>query len=282
MFRNRFVFFSSALVAASFILLFSVGCRQREEPAVRYFPEDEQSTYLTASTRLELTDDGRELVWTVHSQFDRRPFLLQSFSLLYKNDRLFAMLNYWDQNINRFSQIKSFRAETGFYQALSIHHAELHKNESIFGKDKISKDTLLVDTGGKKPTKVPDPDNAQEKKVMNHYLDHITRERTRILRTAKTKYHLDLSHYRIMPLTELSDSYNDLHPFFNEKTARKIVSQLWEGLYSIYLSGIQVTPDRNEPAAGSSMPILLISGDHMLIIVETRSGHLALLRQNFS
>ncbi|RYL91605.1 hypothetical protein EWI07_10920 [Sporolactobacillus sp. THM7-4] len=249
--------------------------------SITYFPEDMNSHYTTASTRLYLSPDGNMLNWLVRSRISHRSYLRQDFSLLYKNNRLFTMINYWRRGEVELFQKKVFKTEPGYFQSLSLHHSELHYGETILGKDASSEDHLIVQGQQEHFTSFKTAESLEEKEWLDQYNDKIADERSGVIRKAVAAYGIRLSDYQVFSLADLVTAPGRVLSSFNKKTARRITSQLWEGIYKTFLRGIQTSSGRVESAQGSRMPILLVAGDHLLIIIETEDHQIALLKQSF-
>lgn len=250
-------------------------------PSITYFPEDGGVRYLTAATGLESAPEAGLLNWTVQSETDRRAYLLQDFSLLYKNNRLIAIINHWKRNETSLWERKQQAASPGLFQSLSVHEAEIHSYDHIYGKVELSEDQLFIEKSGGHFISFVTAKTEQELHLADQYRYQIAFAHAELLRKASEKYGFNPADYRIFPLSGLtSASVGTLFPFDPIK-ARRITGQLWEGIYKTFLRGIETSQGQYEPATGSSMPLLLISQNDLLIIIETSRNHIALLKQTF-
>jgi hypothetical protein len=280
---NRNTLFPSliAIGTAIFVLLILPVLLQ-VQPSITYFPEHARLRYIAAETKLRAIPQDKLLKWSVSSQTVEKNDLMQDFSLLYRNNRLVSIINYWQKNVRELSATKEMPLSSGHYVGLTVHQAELHIGQSIYGKEILSQDFLIVTPKNGTFSAFREPTTSEQVNLISRYTQETEAERTTLLRNASKKYGFQLSDYRVVPLDELTaESFQHIFPF-GEKKAERITGQLWEGLYKTYVKGIQLTPEQGEPAFGSSMPLLLIAPDHMLIVIETARQQIVLLRQNFS
>ncbi|MCI1858392.1 MAG: hypothetical protein LKI80_09550 [Sporolactobacillus sp.] len=262
------------------VFLFAEGpLSLHEKPAVTYFPESSAIIYHQRQTQLDLDPQTGQMSWRVQSDVNRPVFLLQNFSLLYRNNRLIAVINDWRSQAASLAETKGLTSRPGFYQALSVHHAEEHHDDQPFGKEAVSGDRLFIGQNQEGWFAFRKPKTDEEARWKGQSLAHIASERSQIIKQARTRFAVDPSHYRLIPLSELSDATIPIVFPFGEANARRIVAQLWEGIYKTVVRGIQITPDERRSAIGSSMPILLIGQDHLLVIIRAGDGHLSLLKQ---
>ncbi|GGL61416.1 hypothetical protein [Sporolactobacillus putidus] len=251
-------------------------------PSITFFPENGGVHYQAAATGLELDPATGTINWTVGSEIDHRAYLMQDFSLLYKNNRLIAMINHWERNATTLWQKKQFQASPGCYQSLSVHEAEIHSGGRIYGKTELSEDQLFIGWDQAHFVSFKAAASKKETELSSQYKNRIAFTRAELLRKASKKYGFNPGAYQIFPLFELTpSSVRTLFPFNRDK-AWRITVQLWEGIYKTFLQGIETSSGRYEPAVGSSMPLLLIAGDHLLIVIETSRGDVVLLKQVFN
>lgn len=280
---NRNVLFPSLIAAgAAIFVLLILPFFLQVQPSITYFPEHARLHYTAAETKLSAIPQDKLLKWSVSSQTVEKNDLMQDFSLLFRNNRLVSIINHWQKNVSELSATKEMPLSSGYYVGLTVHQAELHIGQSIYGKEILSQDFLIVTPKNGSYSAFREPTTSEQVKQISHYAQKTEAERSALLRKASEKYGFQLTDYRVVPLDELTaESFQRIFPF-GEKKAERITGQLWEGIYKTYVKGIQLTPEQGEPALGSSMPLLLIAPDHMLIVIETAEQQILLLRQNFS
>ncbi|MCO7176511.1 hypothetical protein ACFP7A_13555 [Sporolactobacillus kofuensis] len=251
-------------------------------PSITYFPAHERLHYLYAKTNLSINNDDQTFKWVVASQTAEKNNLMQDFSLLYRDNRLVSVNNNWQKNVAQLYSEKFLPLSPGHYISLTVHQAELHIGESIYGKEVLSQDYLFVTRKNGAFTGFREPITTQQATLLSTTSLKTEMARAALLHKASQQYGIQLDHYHIVPLDALtSKSITRLFPF-DEKKAERITGQLWEGLYKAYIRGIQITSEQGQPGIGSSMPLLLIASDHMLIIIENADHQIVLLKQNFS
>jgi hypothetical protein len=281
--RTKKVQFLTLLIAAVTIFtLFIFPHLLMDRPTITYFPENPRIRYVKAETNLNIQPEDKIMRLHVSSQTNETNDLMQDFSLLYRNNRLVSILNRWQKNTRQLSSSKELELSSGFYTALSVHQAERHIDQSIYGKEQLSQDFLMVVPSNGSFRAFREPKSTVEANQLSNYTRELDTSRRELLRKAAERYEFRLSDYRVVPLDALTgESVSRIFPF-EEKKSERITGQLWEGLYKNYVRGIQLTQGQHVQALGSTMPLLLIAQDHMLIIIETATRQIVLLRQNFS
>jgi hypothetical protein len=270
------------IAAVTIFTLFIFPSLLMDRPTITYFPENPRIRYVKAETNLNIRPEGQIMSLHVSSQTNETNDLMQDFSLLYRNNRLVSILNHWQKNTRQLSSSKELELSSGFYSALSVHQAERHIDQSIYGKEQLSQDFLMVVPSNGSLHAFREPKSTVEANQLSSYTRELDTDRRELLRKAAEQYGFRLSDYRVVPLDALTgESVSRIFPF-EEKKSERITGQLWEGLYKNYVRGIQLTQGQRVQALGSTMPLLLIAQDHMLIIIETATHQIILLRQNFS
>ncbi|TGA99611.1 hypothetical protein E4665_04640 [Sporolactobacillus shoreae] len=281
---RRRIIYILILTIISFAAVFLLQTKSAffgSRPVITYFPDNGSIIYKKAWTRLNPGNRNKQLEWTVHSEINRPAYFMQDFSLLYANGRLIATINYWKRNERSLSESRQLNALPGFYQSLSVHQAEVHVNDQIFGKEVLSSDQLYLWKNGGKLAAFKEARTAAEEEITASYQDRLVKSQSDLLKRTASKYGFNLNGYRIVPLNELTESsFNQIFPFSREK-AMRITGQLWEGIYKAVVNGLQTPQGTFEAAAGSRIPVLLIGEDHLLIVIETADKQIILLKQLF-
>jgi hypothetical protein len=246
-----------------------LGSRQ----AITWFPDNKQIIFTKAETRLNAVPQSRQMNWAVDSELREKVYLVQQFSMLYQNNRLIGTINHWKRNEQSLTDLRTLTAVPGFYQSLTVHQGELHSDEKIFGKEILSEDQLFLYQEGAVLQAVSRPTGS--------YLKQLNEQQKHLISQAQKQYHFLTDNYRVLPLSELTEKNMDqLFPFGADK-AQRIAGRLWEGIYRMMVRGIETPQGFTIPAAGSSMPILLVGNDHLLVIIEAADHQIALLKQQF-
>lgn len=282
MLSKRILLLCSAVTCL--ILLFLAAPRLpflKTRPAITYFPENGNITYKRANTLLQLSGRTGNLEWRVQSEINRRVYLMQDYSLLYRNNRLIAMINHWESGTHALLETRKLPYQPGYYESMTAHQAEVHQDEHIYGRIKLSGDQLYIRKISGHIESFKMPGNGEQKQAADLYQKEISREQMRIVEKAAEEYGIARSAYRIVPLSALDETSADDLFSFALPQARRITGQLWEGLYKALTAGIQTPDGQVHPSGGSSMPMLFIGADHLLVAIETSSGKMALLKQSY-
>ena len=272
------------MLAAIFIILYFSDTHQVEETII-YFPIDSSLQFEHASTHLVAKETGKgaySLTWKVHSSLDQTAYLRQDVSLLYKNGKLEATLKNWKQNRQELSQSDKFKEkESGRYDAITFHYAELHPSDTIFtSAQQLSKDKLYA-------ISTPDFQSfhnplSEEQKEWKHVLDSVTKNITQnSLQKAKEHFHIDPDQYKMISLTDLPTRKNQWLSSFPSFQREEIVGKLWEGLYKNYVISIKKEDGTTLSPQGSTIPLLLVAKDkrEVLVLFSSKDGTPYLLRQ---
>lgn len=280
--KKRTFFFILVLACLFAIFLFYFEKNQHLQESITYFPDDSALHYQSAETTLSMAArPAVKLSWQVESAVNKKVYLRQDLSLLYRNNRLYAIMNHWQTRTALLSQKKQFSPAAGLYEALSIHHAERHRNDLILGKDKLSSDAIIIENSAGEWSAFKKPGSEEQSQRQKIYTERMRQERQTILKRAASIYHLDLSRFHKMALIDLPLG-NEPIAGFDQKTTHRVISQLWEGLYKNMVFGIRMGPHETINPVNSAMPLLLIDKKQrqLFVIIETSGGKIAMLRQS--
>ncbi|MFT8710007.1 MAG: hypothetical protein ABF586_02185 [Sporolactobacillus sp.] len=253
-----------------------------EQPAITYFPESHAPLFKYYKTRLRLEMRTSKLDWTTCSSLLRPVYLLQNFSLLYHNNRLIEVSNAWKNGAKQLTKQKIMDADSGYFQAMTIHQAEIHQQETIYGKETVSSAQLFIRTKQPHFHAFDRPVTTDDKRFAAATIFHLNQQQHVLLEQAAKQYNLPIARYKLLTLADLADTpAEDVFPG-HPRDAERISGQLWEGLYKTVINGFQMGENQYEPAIGSTLPILLIGSDDLFIVTEAASGHIVVLKQQFS
>lgn len=264
--------------------------KQIAKESITYFPIDPTVSFPKANTSLTFSKkrfDEYSILWQSNSSINKQAYLRQDMSLLYANGKLKSTMGEWKQNTLELSEEKTVvERESNFLQAITFHYAEIHDtNARIFSSQKISADNLYVVNSKfeNTPLSFHTPNNLVEKdwattmdKEALDYVDYSFRQGLK-------KFHISADQYDTkLLLTELP-KYNDTPlPLFSKEQSAKIIGQLTEGLYKNYFLGIIKEDGTIVDPIGSSVPVLLINENHLLVLFTTEDGEPIVLRQQIS
>lgn len=263
---------------------------QIAKESITYFPIDPTVSFPKAETSIQLQKqryDEYSIEWETTSNLNKRAYLRQNMSLLYANGKLVSKMGEWKQNTMELSEKKTVvEKESKKFEAISFHYAEIHdKQEHIFSSQKITNDFLYVVNSKynnqAKAFRIPeDQDETEWKKL----LDSETKEYISYYFNQSIKNNqLSLEQYPLQLLLTDFQKFNE-EPLkgFTKKQTAKIIGQLMEGLYKNYFLGIRTANGDIIDPIGSTVPIILISKDHLLVEFTTQDGESIILRQQIS
>ncbi|MFJ7937006.1 hypothetical protein ACIQYG_00560 [Peribacillus sp. NPDC096622] len=267
-----------------FVILYLSNHKQTEETII-FFPIDSSLHFEHASTHLTPKGTGDStytITWRVDSKLDQPAYLRQDVSLLYKNGKLAGALKNWRQNKQELSQkAKTKESESGRYEAVTFHYAEVHPSDTIFtsaqqlSKDKLYTVTTPVFQFFHRPLS---EEQIQWKKTLDGLTDQTVRNG---LEKAGQAFQVNLDQYKIISLTDLPSKKNQWLAAFPQFKREEIVGKLWEGLYKNYVLGIKKEDGSTVSPQGSTIPLLLMAKNQseILVLFTLKDGTPIMLRQ---
>lgn len=286
---RRFVFIIIILTGIGITSLIQLNKQQEIKESMIYFPINEKITFESAYTTIDylqkLTDERYSFVWRVYSKLKEKAYLRQDISLLFVNGRLHDLLGEWKQNVSELSlQKKVTLQETAKIEAISFHHGEIHhQNAPITSSQMMSTDQRYVIFSNHERFHYYSIPNTKEEKEWEQLLNNIINKQQRqTLQHAAKLYSIPIDEYETIPLTHLANFNEEPLLHFSIEQSKKIIGQLWEGIYKNYFLGIKKEDGTIISAINSSVPILLFAKNqsHLLIIFEDATGEIILLRQS--
>lgn len=249
--------------------------------SLTYFPQDPNVSFSEYKTNLELTDqvdaDEYAIKWTVSSTLQQNAYLRQDVSLLYEDGRLVKTMSNWKENVQELKQTKKIpREDSGHFEAVSVHHAEMHyPNDTIKSRQQMSYDSLYVTASPLSPMESFKIPQTEEEKEWQQILEHATMQQLHyVWEELITSYDIDTSKYYRFPLTYLPVYDRHTLPGLNKEQTNQAVGGLLEGLYKNYFFGIKKKNGEIVSPIGSTIPLLLLSKDssHFLVLTRTPDG----------
>ena len=263
---------------------------QIAKESITYFPIDPSVSFPKAATSIQLQKqryDAYSIEWETTSNLNKRAYLRQNMSLLYANGKLVSKMGEWKQNTMELSEKKTVvEKESKKFEAISFHYAEIHdKDEHIFSSQKITKDFLyVVNSQYDHQAKAFRNAETDDEQAWEKLLDSQTKEYLHYyFNQSIKKNQLSLKQYPLRLLLTDFEKFNEepLKGFTQKQTAR-IIGQLMEGLYKNYFLGIRTINGNIVDPIGSTIPIILIGKDHLLVAFTTKDGESVILRQQIS
>ncbi len=259
----------------------------KAEESFTYFPPDPTARYNSGYTTLTVNqkspDGPYEVSWKSQSSLDQKAFYRQDVALLYEGGRLKGKMGEWKQNVSDiFQESTLFFKDSQLLQAVSFHFSEIHRDEKIGSAQKLSSDYLyIIDSQFSPFESFRHPENEEQEKWKNT-IDQVVRNRLEnSWQNTSKQYNINLGQYDAFPLNQIAQFDDRPLPGFSLLETKRIIGQLWEGLYKNYYLGIKKPDSSQEDALDSIMPLILLAKDrtHLLVLTETKSGESIVLRQ---
>lgn len=279
------------LITTLVIVFFSFGVmnhhRDQVQESITYFPIDSKVTFKATNTILNIIKSQKSdkylLKWNIESILNQKAYLRQDVGLLFSNGRLIAKQGNWKQNTDVLKQEKQVVGrESALIQALTFHYAELHENVHIFSSQGMSADQIYItrSTNGSFQS-FRNVFSKQEQEVKAK-LDQRTNDLLHISWERGIRYFsIHPENYYSFPLTDLFLNTNTNFPGMTEQETKRMIGNLWEGLYKNYFLGIKKADGTKINPIGSTIPLIMFAKDrsHLLVLTETANGEPTLLRQ---
>ncbi|WKB36937.1 hypothetical protein QS257_09015 [Terrilactibacillus sp. S3-3] len=93
--KKKTFFFILVLACLLAFFLFYFEKNQRLQESMTNYPDDSKLHYQSAETRLSMLPRPARFNWQVESAVNKKVYLRQDLSLLYRNNRLYAIMNHW-------------------------------------------------------------------------------------------------------------------------------------------------------------------------------------------
>lgn len=252
------------------VTLFLFFLNHKTIETITYFPIDDDMTFTSASTSLQLCPNEHKLCWSLQSETSEPLYLRQDISLLFVNGKVNAMLTQWEQNKSRLELNKEQVIKPDTYiQSISFHHGEIHvDNNNIKSIQKMSGHKgFMVQTDNQIHFEDDDKQagKTKHKKLQAEIEAHLQQQWQQWL----TALHINEKEYELIPLVAIQQY--DLMPLstFSQEETAKIIGQLWEGLYKEYIIPFLQSEPRD---TFHDMPIILLSNDqtHLLVVYQAK------------
>lgn len=266
-------------IISIFIFIVYISTGKYVTPTMQYFPIDEQITFEQAETTLNMNKDIQKVVWNVNSTSSEKAYLRQDVSLLYDNGKIKGVLSKWREQTKRIELVNYFPiGRSGLLQAISFHHAEIHRGNDINSIQQMTQAKLhyVEDENTLFSFHTPhSPKEKEWKKVLHKQMD----KQLKIHWDDLTQHlHINQEEYLLIPLTELDQYEDKTFPNRSEEETKQIIGQLWEGLYKNYIISFSENENRNSE---SYIPLIMLAHDnsHLLVVYELNGQKQKLLQK---
>lgn len=247
---------------------------------MKYFPIDENVFFDHAETNIDFLRSTDEIEWSVESTSSKAAYLRQDISLLYENGKFKGVLTKWRQNIDHLDLNKTFtQSNNSLLKAISFHHGEIHyPNDQISSIQQMTNNQLYFMKDNNTIYSFHEPSNANEENWKRDLDEIMDQQLNNHWNKLINELDIAINEYDRIPLTELAKYENKPLPRRTEAESKKIIGQLWEGLYKNYILLLQEEENLKEK---HYMPLILLAknNDHLLIIFELNKTNLKLIQK---
>lgn len=267
------------------VLLLTINLFQ-SQTTIKYFPFDENVTFIQAKTELSLLEESNNqynIDWETLSKTSEDIYLRQDLSLLFVDGQLKSFQSKWLENEEDITLKAIIPGEgSSHYQAITYHHGEIHyPKDEIRSNYKMTEDSLYVIDSEHTPLFTFKEAISDEQTTWKETLDHATSQQLHYhWHQLMNHFQLDFHEYLFVPLTELHRYETEDLPNLSETQRKKIIAQLWEGLYANYVLPFKQS-DSHET---SYIPLILFNknGDHLYVLFQDQNGQMQKLVQTYS
>jgi hypothetical protein len=287
MFYRKGLFIISTIIAGIFAYFVFTYEQHSVKESVIYFPLDEDTSFKDAATLVTLLgkngDDEYTVNWKIYSDVGKEVYLREDIGFLFADGKLLDKASKWEEGSQKlFQSNKVAEEDSSHFKAISFHHAEIHyENEVIKSSQKMSSDHLYVIDSPKQQLESFKEATTKNEKEWKNILDHATTQQLKYSWSKLLNYYgIPKNKYTAIPLTQLP-SYNDKRlPGMTMDESKKAVGRLWEGLYKNYFLGLKKQDGTTVSPIGSTVPLILISDNHLVVLIESRNGEFFQLIQH--
>lgn len=274
----KYLIYSCFIISS--ICLFFILKSNLTVTTMKYFPPDDNVFFDNAETNINLLKNTDEIEWSVESTSSDVAYLRQDVSLLYENGKFKGVLNKWRQNVDHLDLSKRFyQANSSLLKAISFHHGEIHNpNDQISSIQKMTSDQLYFINDRNTIYSFHEPSNADEKKWESDLNKMTDQQLENHWNKLINQLDIAINEYDRIPLTELAQYENKPLPGRTEAETKKIIGQLWEGLYKNY---ILLLKEKENLQDKHYMPLILLAknNDHLLVIFELNNTNQKLIQK---
>ncbi|HET7628459.1 MAG TPA: hypothetical protein VFK44_08745 [Bacillales bacterium] len=271
----------AALISACFAAFYVSVEKTASHSPIVYLPTNENHPFRRAETELhkgkQVDPDEYTINWTLRSELNGKATFRQDFSLLYEDGKLIDRLAEQRENAGELYAQKSVRCEdSGHFRAISVHYANFGTDEQhetsllAMSYDQIYvMDSPLSETDS---FKVP---ISEEEKEWKSILDHATEEQVQYAWHALIEsFAINRNAYYSFSLPYLHVFSRNRLPGLTKQQTERALAQLWQTLYSDYVSGVTRKDGEKTSPIGSTVPLVLFSKNRtgFVVLFKTADG----------
>jgi hypothetical protein len=261
------------------------------QESIIFFPINENSTYESASTLLQLRPEKKDqyyvVDWKTSSKLDAPAFLRQDVGFLFMNGRLMGKMNEWEQDTDQIVQEETINGkESSLFQTLSFHYSEIHDNDDQYtSAQKMTTDNLYVIDSNFSPLNSFRQPGTKAEKEWKDIIDRVLSQQLDFLwEKGIESFNIPIEEYITIPLTQFPSLESRPPEGFDQKEWERAIGNLWEGLYKNYYLGIKKEDGTIIDSIESTIPLIFIKKDkkELLVLLIDKNGDPHLLRQRLS
>lgn len=271
------------------ILIISVLIFKIYQPTMttlKYFPIDEEVSFSEIATTLKLKDREAKhpyLIWQIDSSQQLSPYLKHDVGLLYQNGQLKGVQSKWTQEQKQMTQLTEFSPDKdSLYQAISYHYLEFHQtDQQIKSYYQMSTAQLFTFVRPDLSYDSFDLPKSKQEEQRAHTLETKIAEQLNVAWTTLIDhFEINRKLYNEIPLIDLQHYQNQPLPGLSMTDTRRVIAQLWEGLYKNY-----IIPNSQEVLMNDNvMPLILLDKnlDHLIVLFTDHKQNEQQLIQNLN
>lgn len=240
---------------------------------LNYFPIDSDVSFSATTTiKQNQSNDQKSIIcWQIQSTYEGESYLVHDVGLLFQNGQLVSIQSKWSQAKHELFQETNVTAlPLSIYQAISYHYLEIHQpSGQIMSANQMSTAQLYI-VNQNKSDSFETPKTKQEKVLAEKMIATTNRRLKQSWAELIFYFSINEDSYDQIPLIDLAQFQVTPLPGLTESDSKRVIAQLWEGLYKNYL--LRMT---EQQLSGGFMPLIMLdkSLDHLLVLYTDHQGN---------
>lgn len=240
---------------------------------LNYFPIDSEVSFSATTTiKQNQSNDQKSIIcWQIQSTYEGESYLDHDVGLLFKNGQLVSIQSKWSQAKHELFQETNVTAlPLSIYQAISYHYLEIHQPSGQIMSDNQMSTAQLYIVNQNKSDSFETPKTKQEKVLAEKMIATTNRRLKQSWAELIFYFSINEDRYDQIPLIDLAQFQVTPLPGLTESDSKRVIAQLWEGLYKNYL--LRMT---EQQLSGGFMPLIMLdkSLDHLLVLYTDHQGN---------
>lgn len=206
---------------------------------LNYFPIDSEVSFSDVATTIEQkqrADHKSVICWQIQSTYEGESYLDHDVGLLFQNGQSVSIQSKWSQAKHELFQETNVTAlPLSIYQAISYHYLEIHQpSGQIMSANQMSTAQLYI-VNQNKSDSFETPKTKQEKVLAEKMIATTNRRLKQSWAELIIYFSINEDRYDQIPLIDLVQFQVTPLPGLTESDSKRVIAQLWEGLYKNYL-----------------------------------------------